>query len=400
MTRHRKPADATRIIHNRHHGDVFGSPYSPVYNTTTYRFENTRALLDVIEGRTEGYLYTRWGTNPTIRELEQGLATLEHAEAGLAFASGMAAISATILAHGRKGVVCVGDLYGGTQELLSNHCQPLGIPVTFLLQGELDQLEAALAEPGMLVFCETPANPTLAVLDIADLARRAHCQQALLAVDNTFATPINQRPLELGADLVLHSATKYLAGHSDLTAGALMASSTLVDAVAPWRKNLGQLLSPETAALLSRSLRTLTLRIRQHNGNALAVAQAMELHPAVNRVLYPGLPSFPDHPLADRQMNGFGGMVTIDIKGGREEASGVADQLEIFLLATSLGGVESLVSQPCATSHHGIGREERERRGISDGMLRLSIGLEEPEDLIADLQQALDQATGDGGPPS
>lgn len=239
MTTTRKSGDSTRIIHNRHHPDAFGSPYSPVYNTTTYRFENTQALMDVIEGRTDGYLYTRWGTNPTIRELEQGLAALEHADAGLAFASGMAAISATILAHGRKGVVCVGDLYGGTQELLINHCQPLGIPVTFLLQRELDQLEAALAEPGMLVFCESPANPTLAILDISDLAQRAHRRGALLAVDNTFATPINQRPLGLGADLVVHSATKYLAGHSDLTAGALMASAPLVEAVAPWRKTWG-----------------------------------------------------------------------------------------------------------------------------------------------------------------
>lgn len=380
---------ATRIIHNQRHQDAFGSPYSPVYNTTTYRFKNTQALLDVIEGRTPGNLYTRWGTNPGIQELEQGLARLEQAEASLAFASGMAAISATLLAHGRQGIVCVGDLYGGTQEFLKNHCMVLGIDVQFLFRSELSQLEAHLQAPGKLVYFETPANPNLAILDIAAIAELAHRKQALVAVDNTFASPINQNPLVLGADLVLHSATKYLGGHSDLTAGALMASAELIKPVIAWRKNLGQLISPETAALLSRSLRTLPVRIRQHNENALAVARAMEPHPAVLKVHYPGLPSFPDHQLAARQMHGFGGMLSIEVEGGRQAAAQVADKLQVFLLATSLGGVESLVSQPSATSHHGLSREERLQRGIGDGMLRLSVGLEDPQDLINDLNQAL-----------
>jgi len=382
---------ATRIIHNRGHKDSLGSPYSPVYNTTTYRFPNTASLQDVIEGRAPGNLYTRWGSNPTIRELEQGLASLEDAEDALAFASGMAAISATLFAHGRNGIVCVGDLYGGTQELLTKHLEPLGIPVTFLLQNESDQLAGTLSKPGMLVYCETPANPTLGILNIRELAQQAHAKGALLAVDNTFASPVNQRPLALGADLSIHSATKFLGGHSDLTAGAVMASAERILPIAQWRKNLGQILAPETAALLSRSLRTLPVRVRQHNENAMAVARAMENHPAIKRVLYPGLPGFPGHSLAAQQMDGFGGVLTLEIKGGREQAAKVADGLQVFLLATSLGGVESLVSQPCATSHHGISREERERRGITDGMLRLSVGLEDAKDLIADLQQALDQ---------
>lgn len=390
MTTDNQKAQSTRIIHNRRHQDAFGSPYSPIYNSTTYQFPDTEAQLDVIEGRKPGYLYTRWGTNPTIQELEQGLASLEQAEAGLAFASGMAAISATILAHGQQGVACIGDIYGGTQELLANHCRPLGIPVAFLLQANAEDIEASLTRPGMLVFCETPANPTLAIISLREIAGIAHKKGALLAVDNTFASPINQRPLALGADLVLHSATKYLGGHSDLTAGALMSSAPLCETVAAWRKNLGQLLSPETAALLSRSLRTLPVRMRLHNENAMAVAQAMDGYPGVARVLYPGLPSFPGHRLASEQMSGFGGMMTIEISGGRQTAAAVADNLGVFLLATSLGGVESLVSQPSATSHHAIGREEREKRGISDGMLRLSIGLEDPEDLIADLRQAIE----------
>lgn len=399
MVDNRSKAQSTRIIHNRRHRDVFGSPYSPVYNTTTYRFRDSEAQLDVIEARRPGHLYTRWGTNPTIQELEQGLAALELAETGLAFASGMAAISATILAHGQRGVVCVGDVYGGTQELLANHCRPLGIPVTFLLQANAEELKASLIRPGMLVFCETPANPTLAIIDLRAIARIAHEQGALLAVDNTFASPINQRPLELGADIVVHSATKYLGGHSDLTAGALMSTAPLSEAVAAWRKNLGQLLSPETAALLSRSLRTLPVRIRQHNENAMTVAQALDGYPGVTRVLYPGLPSFPGHQLAAEQMSGFGGMMTIEVTGGGETATAVADNLQIFLLATSLGGVESLVSQPSVTSHHDIGKAEREKRGITDGMLRLSIGLEDPSDLIADLQQAIARATANSTMP-
>jgi len=383
------PGPATRIIHNRRHKDQHGSPYSPVYNTTTYRFENTQALLDVIGKRTEGNLYTRWGTNPTIQELEQGLAELENAEAGLAFASGMAAISATLLAHGRNGIVCVGDLYGGTQEFLINHCQTLGIPVTFLFREQQNELADHLSEPGKLVYFETPANPNMRLLDIHELADIAHQHGALVAVDNTFASPINQKPLELGADLALHSASKYLGGHSDITAGALMASQQLAEPVAAWRKNLGQLIAPETAALLSRSLRTLPVRIRQHNENALAVARAMEQHPKVAKVHYPGLPSFDDHELAKQQMAGFGGMLSIEVAGGREAAATVADNLKVFLLATSLGGVESLVSQPSATSHYGLSEEEREQRGIGEGMLRLSVGLEEAEDLIADVRQAL-----------
>ena len=393
MTESRKPGAATRIIHNRRHADAEGSPYAPLYTTTTYRFENTRALLDVISGKSEGNLYTRWGSNPTIQELEQGLAQLEQAEAALAFGSGMAAISATLLAHGRGGIVCVGDLYGGTQELLKQ-CQLLGIPVTLLLKEQQAQLAQALHTPGMLVYCETPANPTLSILDITELANVAHAHGALLAVDNTFASPINQQPLTLGADLVLHSASKYLGGHSDITAGALMASLELVRKVAPWRKNFGQIIAPDVATLLARSVRTLPLRIRQHNDNALAVAKAMQNHPHIRRVLYPGLPEFPGHTLAARQMHGFGGMLSIEVDGGFEQAAAVADNLQLFLLATSLGGVESLVSQPCATSHYALSAEERRQRGISDGLLRLSVGLENAEDLIHDLQQALAKVFG------
>lgn len=382
---------STQIIHNRRDHHDCNSPFTPVYNSTNYIFDNTQQLLDTIQGERQGYLYTRWGANPTILELEQGLAKLEQAEGALAFAAGMAAISATLFAHGRNGIVCVGDLYGGTQKLINQHLVLLGFKVTYLRYEQLDELDQYV-EAGQLVYCESPANPTLRLLDIKKLANKVHELGAVLAIDNSFATPINQQPLTLGADIVMHSASKYMGGHSDITAGAVMANTELLQRIAAWRTSLGQIISPETAALLSRSLRTLPLRVKQHNANALALATAIEQHPKISRVLYPGLPHNPDYALACEQMHGFGGMVTIEVKGGMQAAQKVADNLKIFLLATSLGGVESLVSQPVATSHHAISPEERAKQGISDGMLRLSVGIEDVEDLIADLEQALTHA--------
>jgi cystathionine beta-lyase/cystathionine gamma-synthase len=384
-----KPGLSTRCIHAGELHDAQGSPHAPIYTTTTFKFPSTAALLDVVEGRKPGALYTRYGLNPTINALEQKLADIEGAEAALAFASGMAAESALFLAHGRKGIVCLGDAYGGTLELIENQLPQLGIRTHLLLGSELGRLSAILEQGTGLVFFETPTNPALELFDIAAIAELAHARGALVAVDNTFASPVNQNPLSLGADLVVHSATKYLGGHSDLTAGALMGSRELVMPVWNWRKNLGQTIAPEIAAQLARSLRTLTVRVQRQSESAEKIARAMQSHPVVERVLYPGLPDFPGHALAKRQMRGFGGMLTLAIRGGGEAATRVADALKLFALAPSLGGVESLVTQPCTTTHHGLSPEERSRRGISDAMLRLSVGLEDAEDLIADLEQAL-----------
>jgi cystathionine gamma-synthase len=380
---------ATRCVHAGELPDAHGSPHTPVYTTTTFAFPSTGAILDVVEGRAARSLYTRYGLNPTIQSLEAKLAAIEGAEAALAFASGMAAEAALFLAHGRAGIVCIGDAYGGTLELIGQQLPLLGIPTHLLLGSELDRLDDLLAGGARLIFLETPSNPTLEVFDVAEIAARAHARGALLVVDNTFASPVNQQPLALGADLVVHSATKYLGGHSDITAGALMGPKALVDAVWPWRKNLGQTPAPETAALLARSLRTLVVRVRQQNATALAVAQAMASHPRVARVLYPGLPSFPGHALAARQMAGFGGMLTIEVAADGAAASAVVDRLKLFAIAPSLGGVESLATQPVTTTHHGLDPEERARRGITDSMVRLSIGLEDAQDLIDDLHQAL-----------
>lgn len=385
----RKPGLFTRCVHAGETKDAFGSPKTPLYNTTTFRFDSTRALLDVVEGRTRGCLYTRYGLNPTILSVERKLASIEGAETAQLFSSGMAALSSLFFAHGRDGIVCIGDAYGGTVELLESQLPAVGIGTAFLLGAELERLEALLAAGARLVFLETPTNPTLEIFDIGGIAEAAHRHGALLAVDNTFATPVNQQPLALGADVVMHSATKYLGGHSDLTAGVLAGPGRLLQAVAPWRKNLGQVPAPETAALLDRSLHTLPLRVTRHNAGAQAVAEAMAQHPRVSRVLYPGLPDFPGHTLARRQMSGFGGMLTLEIRGGAEAAMRVIDALRLIANAPSLGGTESLATLPVATSHHGMAPAERRRRGIGDGMIRLSIGLEDPTDLIDDLIQAL-----------
>jgi len=380
---------ATLCVHAGEIADAHGSPHTPIYTTTTFKFPSTAAVLDVVEGRKAGALYTRYGLNPTIQALEEKLAALEGAEAAWAFCSGLAAESALFLTYGRTGIVCLGDAYGGTLELLSSQLPTLGIPGYFLLGDELDALPSLLKRGAGLVFFETPTNPALEQFDIAAISEIAHAHGALVAVDNTFASPVNQNPLLLGADFVVHSATKYLGGHSDLTAGALMGAKSALAPVWSWRKNLGQAIAPEIAAQLARSLRTLPVRVERQNATAMKVALAMQAHPQVERVLYPGLPDFPGHALAKRQMKGFGGMLTIEIRGGGVAATRVADKLKLFALAPSLGGVESLATQPCTTTHHGLTPEERARRGISDAMLRLSVGLEDADDLIADLKQAL-----------
>ncbi len=385
---------STRAIHGATQKDPHGAPHLPTYNTTTFAFENTQALLDVVDGRRVGALYTRYGLNPTTFALEETMAAIEGAPAALAFCSGMAAETALFAQYGREGIVCVGDAYGGTLELLTDQLPALGISTTFLLGSELDRLEGALEAGARLVFFETPTNPALEVFDIRAISDLAHRFGAPVAVDNTFASPVNQRPLELGADLVVYSATKYLGGHSDVTAGFVIGSADLVTPVWPWRKNLGTTIAPEPAALLARSLRTLTVRVQAQNASALAIAQAMEADPRVRRVLYPGLASFPGHELAARQMDGFGGILTIEVDADAATTRAVADRLSLFALAPSLGGAESLATQPVTTTHHGLSPQARAHRGISDQMIRLSVGLEDTADLIADLTRALDAVAG------
>ena len=292
------PGLSTRCVHAGEKRDAQGAIHPALYNHSTFGFENTADLLDVVEGRTEGNLYTRYGLNPTIRSLERKLADLENGEAALAFGSGMAAEAATFFAHAKADdhIVCIGDVYGGTYELLSANLPEVGIETTFLLADEVGELPSALTERTRIVFFETPTNPALDVIDVRAVAEVARAAGALTVVDNTFATPVNQNPLDLGANLVVHSATKYLGGHSDLTGGVVIGNAELLAPISMWRKNLGQMIAPEVAFLLARSIRTLVVRVRAQNATAQAVAEFLGGHPRVARVNYPGSEGRPSRP--------------------------------------------------------------------------------------------------------
>jgi len=382
---------ATRSIHEGEIKDQFGAPHTPVYNTTTFTFSSTKELMEAVDGRSSDPLYTRYGMNPNLWALEKKLASLEEAEESLVFGSGMAAISSAFLAHGRGGVLVLGDIYGGTIDFLENQFRSLNVPVYFLLEEEFHQMEDILKKGVDMVFFESPNNPFLGILDIEWVGAQAHQYGALVCIDNTFATPVNQNPLLLGADLVVHSATKYLGGHSDVTGGVVMGSSKLIDKIKPWRKNLGQIPAPEVAALLSRSLKTLVIRVQRQGESAMKIAETFQDHPKVKRVFYPGLKSNKGYSVASRQMCGFGGMLTMELHGDFEKTAAVADRLELIRIAPSLGGTESLCTQPVTTTHVDLTEEERERRGITPSLIRFSIGLEDVEDLIEDIRQALDQ---------
>lgn len=379
----------TRCVHLGEGKDAFGSPHTPIYNTTTFGFSTTADILDIVEGRKSGPLYSRYGLNPSILSVEEKLAGLENAEASLVFSSGMAAEAAIFLALGRNGVVCLGDAYGGTMELISQQLPELGIKTQMLLGKNLDRLEGFLKEGAGVVFFETPTNPNLEIFPIRKISDLAHKYKALVVVDNTFASPVNQQPLALGADLVVHSATKYLGGHSDVTAGAIMGRKELIQAIWPWRKNLGQMPSPEVCSLLSRSLKTLSVRVRQQNESAMFLAKHLSSHPKVAKVIYPGLENFPQRDIVHSQMTGFGGMITVELKGAFADAAKFCDNLQIFTIAPSLGGTESLVTMPVTTTHYGVSKEDRLERGISDTMVRMSVGLESKDDLLSDIEQAL-----------
>lgn len=381
----------TKCIHLGEGKDAYGSPHTPIYNTTTFGFRSTADILDIVEGRKAGPLYSRYGLNPTILNIEEKLAGLEGAEAALMFCSGMASEAAIFLSLGRKGVICLGDAYGGTLELISKQLPEIGIKTHLLLGKNLDRLEGLLKEGVGIVFFETPTNPNLEIFHIRKISDLAHKYDALVVVDNTFASPVNQQPLKLGADLVVHSATKYLGGHSDVTAGVAMGRKDLIQAIWNWRKNLGQTPSPEVASLLSRSLKTLTVRVRQQNESAMFLAKKLSQHPKVAKVLYPGLETFPQLDLARAQMTGFGGMITIETKGKFEDAARFCDNLKLFRIAPSLGGAESLVTMPVTTTHYGVTLDERAERGISDTMVRISVGLESKEDLWADMTRAFEK---------
>jgi methionine-gamma-lyase len=381
---------ATRAIHSGEvkHG-VDAPVTTPITRTSTFAFSSTAEMKRWAEGRSKAYIYTRYG-NPTLAVAEEKIAALEGAEAAVVTASGMAAISSALLSVLKSGdeVIATRQLYGGSYRLQRDILPRLGIRVQYV-ENDLAGIERLVNKNTRALYTETPTNPTLRLVDLRKAAAFARRHGLVSIVDNTFASPVLQQPLALGFDMTVHSATKYLGGHSDLIAGAVAGSKKLMAGVRQMVIYMGGSMDPEVGFLLIRGIKTLELRIERQCKNAMAVARFLEKHPKVARVHYPGLKSHPDHALAKKQMSGFGSMLAFDMKGGISAARRVCDRVRIFLLAASLGGVESLVVLPLYTSHYKMSAKELAGAGVSPGTIRVSIGLEDPRDLIDDLRQAL-----------
>ena len=382
---------ATAIVHGSQGLDKHASPITtPIYETTTFVFDNAAEVVAYNEGRSSKYLYSRYG-NPTLSSVERQLAALDRAEAALVLSSGMGAITTILMAHARAGdeIVCSAAIYGGTLHLLNDVLVKFGLLPRFVSLEELADPERAIGGATRILWFESPINPTLRCVDIRRIAGACRARGVLSVIDNTFASPLNQQPLSLGIDLSMQSATKYLNGHSDVTGGVVTGSAALVAPIERARRLLGTVMDPYPAYALGRGLKTLPLRIAQHNANALAVAQFLAGDKRVSCVYYPGLPSHPDHAIASRQMTGFGGMVCFDLNGDYGRAARLYDRLNVIKRAASLGGIESLISMPVLTSQWGHSDEQLRAAGVTRGMLRLSVGLEDASDLISDLDQAL-----------
>lgn len=388
---------ATLTIHGKRHLDKheLGVPIraisTPIFQSSTFAFESAEHGAALFGQEQEGYIYTRLG-NPTTRALEIEVAYLERGEEALAFGSGMSATSTSLLALLRPGenVVASDTLYGGTHALFMELFPKLGVEAREVDGTDVGNIDDACDEKTRAIFIETPANPTLALIDIEACARLARKRKIHLMVDNTFLTPYYQNPIELGAHSVIHSATKYIGGHGDTVAGLLVGSREFVKKVREeFLTDLGGIISPFNAWLLLRGLKTLPVRMDKHTENAMEIAQFLNFHPKVEKVYYPGLRTHPQHELAKRQMRGFGGMIAFELKGGREAGRLFLNHLELMTIAVSLGDVDTLISHPASMTHSTYSKEELARAGISEGLVRLSVGLEDVDDLVYDLRQAL-----------
>ena len=383
----------TKMVHGSQGLNRDADPLTtPIYETTTFLFENAAEVKAYNEGRSQRFLYSRYG-NPTVLAVEKTIAALEGAEVGLLLSSGMAATATALLALLSSGdqVVCSAAIYGGTLHLLADLFPHYGIEARFVTTDELRTPEKILGDRTKILWFESPINPTLRCVDVPAVARACRARGVTSILDNTFASPINQQPIAMGVDLVMHSVTKYLNGHSDVTAGALVGPARLIAPIEKARRMLGTILDPHPAYAIGRGLKTLSVRVERHNANAMAVARWLEGQKGtlIDEVYYPGLESHPDHALAKKQMRGFGGMICVDVGGGQARAERFFDKLKVIRRAASLGGVESLCSLPVLTSQWGHTDAQLAEAGITRSMARLSIGLEDPQDLIDDLQQAL-----------
>ena len=373
-----------------------GATQVPVAHSVSFGYSEVDEWLQVAQGKKEGHIYGR-NSNPTVAAFEEKVRGLENAEAATSFASGMAAISNTLFALVSPGerVVSVKDTYGGTNKLFVEFLPRFQIDVTLCDTTDHQAIEAAIGEGCKLVYLESPTNPTLKILDLARLASAAHRQHALVVVDNTLATPINQQPLKLGADLVIHSATKFLGGHADALGGVACGSRGLIARIYHFREITGACLDPMAAYLLLRGMKTMHLRIRHQNHSALAIGRFLRQHPSVEQVFYPGLESHENHDIARLQMSGFGGVLSFVPKGGFEAVRKLLPKLRFAHLAANLGAVETVAGPPATTSHVESTPQEREAAGIPEALIRYSVGIEDTVDLIADLQQALERLRGE-----
>jgi cystathionine beta-lyase/cystathionine gamma-synthase len=395
---------STRAIHGNKLYAYKGPVSTPIYQTSTYRFETSEDAVRYAKGDPTVYVYTRYH-NPTVHDVEEKIALMERGATAALFSSGMAAITTAILSVTKSGdeIISTPALYGGTYRWFRDELPKNGIKVKYVQPDHLDQIEKLATAKTTIVYFETPTNPTLDIVDIDELVRRTRAaerklgKRILIMIDNTFASILNQDPFQYGVDVIVESATKYLGGHSDIIAGVVVGSSDFLKQVKALAKYHGGCADPFAAYLLARSLKTFELRVNRQNENARSLAKALENHKKVKRVLYPGLPSFPKYALAKKQMTGFGGMVTIEVKPSKgrspvEAAARVCDNLKIAVNAMSLGGVETLVSIPVYSSHVFMSDTELKLHGVTAGMIRISVGVEGIEDLIADFEQALSLA--------
>jgi methionine-gamma-lyase len=372
-----------------------GAVVKPIYQTSTFAFKDTAEVIKFQKGDEGKYLYTRYG-NPTLKVVEDKMAALEGGEKGLVVSSGMAAVSTVMLTLLKAGdrIISTRPVYGGTYRLFLDLLPRLGIDVKFVAVDSLELAEKYIDKNTKLFFSETPTNPNLKIVDLEKVVKLAKKHRLLTVLDNTFATPYNQTPLSWGMDIVLHSGTKYLAGHSDMVCGVIVGRKKFIDQAREAMKVLGGCIDPFGAFLMLRGLKTLGLRMERHNRNARMIAQFLSKHPKVRRVFYPGLRNHPQYQLAKKQMRGFGGMVCFEVVGGLKAATKVMDNLKLFINATSLGGVESLASIPILTSHYGFKGKELKMADVTPGMIRLSCGIEDAQDLIDDLTGALNRLKG------
>ncbi|HOE39073.1 MAG TPA: aminotransferase class I/II-fold pyridoxal phosphate-dependent enzyme [Bacteroidales bacterium] len=381
----------TKLIHAGDYEDAFGSAVMPIYQTSTFRFKSSKHGADCFSGKEAGYVYTRLG-NPTVNALEEKIAQLENGYRAIAFSSGMSAVTAVYMTFLEKDAHMISSsaIYGTSRAVLERDFSRFGVQCDFIDTSVISDIEKAIRPNTKLLYIETPTNPTMVLTDIKAATELAHKHGIVVCVDNTFSSPYLQKPLDLGADVSLHSITKFINGHADIVGGMLITKDPKIDE--ELRKTMAYMggnMDPHQAYMVSRGVKTLSLRVERSMQSAQKIAEYLEKHPKVAWVKYPGLKSHPQHELAKKQMTGFGAMICFELKGGYAAGEKVMDNVKLAMLAVSLGGVETLIQHPASMTHSSLSKESREAAGITDGLVRFSVGIEDCEDIIADLENAL-----------